>query len=47
MKTWAESDDNCKLCMIENAKHNSNQDNPGEVNKNIALFLQHDVENRW
>jgi pimeloyl-ACP methyl ester carboxylesterase len=40
MKTWTGSDDNCKLCMIENAGHNSNQDNPDEVNRNILLFLK-------
>ncbi len=36
---WAESDPNCKLKMISNAGHNSNQDNPDEVNKAICEFL--------
>ena len=39
MKIWSEKD-KCKLIMIENAGHNSNQDNPEEVNKNILLFIK-------
>jgi len=39
MKQWVKDDSNCKLCMIKNAGHNSNQDNPNEVNKNIVLFM--------
>lgn len=37
--SWAESDPNCTLCMIENAGHNSNQDNPKAVNRAISKFL--------
>jgi len=37
MKHWAEKE-KIKLCMIKNAGHNSNQDNPDEVNKSILLF---------
>jgi pimeloyl-ACP methyl ester carboxylesterase len=40
MTSWPKNDGTCKLCMIENAGHNSNQDNPAEVNKNILLFIQ-------
>ena len=40
MKLWAKEDDNCKLCIIENAGHVSNMDNPDEVNKNIVSFLE-------
>jgi len=39
MKLWAKEDDNCKLCIIENAGHVSNMDNPDEVNKNILDFI--------
>jgi pimeloyl-ACP methyl ester carboxylesterase len=38
MMNWSK-EDNCKLIMIKNAGHNSNQDNPDEVNKNILSFL--------
>jgi pimeloyl-ACP methyl ester carboxylesterase len=40
MESWPRNDGSCKLCMIENARHNSNQDNPDEVNKNILLFMK-------
>ncbi|MCL2230788.1 MAG: alpha/beta hydrolase [Treponema sp.] len=40
MKIWAKEDDSCRLCMIENAGHNSNQDNPDDVNDRISLFLK-------
>lgn len=36
---WAHSDPNCTLHMIENAGHNSNQDNPHAVNRAIREFL--------
>ncbi|HWQ41881.1 MAG TPA: alpha/beta hydrolase [Desulfosporosinus sp.] len=36
---WAESDPNCVLQMINNAGHNSNQDNPDRVNQAICEFL--------
>lgn len=36
---WAKEDDNCTLHMIEHASHNSNQDNPEQVNRLIAGFL--------
>ncbi|MEA4926997.1 MAG: alpha/beta hydrolase [Syntrophomonadaceae bacterium] len=36
---WAHSDPNCTLRMIENAGHNSNQDNPEAVNQAISEFL--------
>ena len=39
MKIWPKDDNNCKLFMIKNAGHNSNQDNPGDVNKNILAFV--------
>lgn len=35
---WSK-EDNCKLSIIENAGHNSNQDNHDEVNTNILSFL--------
>lgn len=37
---WAKEDGNCTLHVIEHASHNSNQDNPEQVNKFIADFLQ-------
>jgi pimeloyl-ACP methyl ester carboxylesterase len=39
MESWPKNDDSCKLCMIENAGHNSNQDNPDKVNKSILAFI--------
>ena len=39
MKTLAKNDSYCNLCIIENAGHNSNQDNPDLVNKKIKIFL--------
>jgi pimeloyl-ACP methyl ester carboxylesterase len=36
---WAKSDPNCLLKMITNAGHNSNQDNPEEVNQAIYKFV--------
>ncbi|QNK40543.1 alpha/beta fold hydrolase [Caproicibacter fermentans] len=36
---WAKEDRNCYLHMIEHANHNSNQDNPTQVNRLIAGFL--------
>lgn len=36
---WAKEDNNCTLHMIDHASHNSNQDNPAQVNKLIADFL--------
>jgi len=36
---WAKEDRNCTLHMIEHASHNSNQDNPAQVNQLIAGFL--------
>lgn len=38
-KPWAKEDRNCTLHMIEHASHNSNQDNPAQVNQLIADFL--------
>jgi pimeloyl-ACP methyl ester carboxylesterase len=37
--SWAESEPNCTLCMIKNAGHNSNQDNPKAANRAICKFL--------
>jgi pimeloyl-ACP methyl ester carboxylesterase len=37
--SWAESDPNCVLQMINNAGHNSNQDNPDAINQAICKFL--------
>jgi pimeloyl-ACP methyl ester carboxylesterase len=45
MVSWPESDYKCKLCMIKNAGHNSNQDNPEDVNKNIFAFINGDFQN--
>lgn len=39
MPAWAAKDKNCKLFMINNAAHNSNQDNPQLVNEKIKLFI--------
>ncbi|MEG0775351.1 alpha/beta hydrolase [Clostridium sp.] len=36
---WAKSDSNCKLYFIQNASHNSNQDNPEQVNQFMKDFL--------
>ncbi len=36
---WAKSDPNCTLKMIADAGHNSNQDNPEEVNQAIYEFI--------
>lgn len=36
---WAKEDVDCTLHMIEHASHNSNQDNPAQVNQLIASFL--------
>lgn len=36
---WARGDSNCRLHMIDNAGHNSNQDNPEMVNELIFNFL--------
>ena len=36
---WARGDSNCMLHMIDNAGHNSNQDNPEMVNELICNFL--------
>jgi alpha-beta hydrolase superfamily lysophospholipase len=36
MRFWSKNDSNCKLCMIENARHNSNQDNADDVNKKAS-----------
>ncbi len=36
---WSKEDSNCILHMIEHASHNSNQDNPIQVNHLIAGFL--------
>lgn len=38
-KTWARDDKNCILHMIDNAGHNSNQDNPQKVNELIFKFI--------
>jgi pimeloyl-ACP methyl ester carboxylesterase len=38
-RAWPENDSNCKLKIIKNASHNSNQDNPEEVNDAIVQFL--------
>ena len=39
MISWPQSDENCKLYMIKNAGHSSNQDNPEDVNKSILEFI--------
>ncbi|HZK18835.1 MAG TPA: alpha/beta hydrolase [Clostridia bacterium] len=38
--TWEKDDPNCILKMIDRAGHNSNQDNPEEVNRAISHFLE-------
>jgi pimeloyl-ACP methyl ester carboxylesterase len=38
-KEWAASEPNCTFHMISNAGHNSNQDNPEEVNSHIIKYL--------
>ena len=38
--SWAGSEPNCTLKIIDNAGHNSNQDNPDAVNQGIREFLQ-------
>jgi pimeloyl-ACP methyl ester carboxylesterase len=40
---WAKEDSNCTLQMIEHASHNSNQDNPLQVNRLIVNFLNLNV----
>lgn len=42
IEQWVKCDHNCTLHMIEHASHNSNQDNPIQVNKLIADFLKLD-----
>lgn len=37
---WAMEDKNCTLHMIAHASHNSNQDNPAQVNNYIIEFLK-------
>lgn len=37
---WAQADPNCTLHLIEHASHNSNQDNPAQVNQLISGFLK-------
>jgi pimeloyl-ACP methyl ester carboxylesterase len=37
--SWADSEPMCSFYMIHNASHNSNQDNPQEVNHYIVEFL--------
>ncbi|MCL1993864.1 MAG: alpha/beta hydrolase [Spirochaetes bacterium] len=39
MAAWAKIDGNCTLFIIPNAGHNSNQDNPEDVNNIILTFL--------
>lgn len=38
-RSWAASEPNCTFYMISNAGHNSNQDNPSEVNSYITQYL--------
>jgi len=38
-KPWSDSEPNCTFHMISNAGHNSNQDNPDEVNAHINNYL--------
>lgn len=40
-KSWSESEPNCTFHWITNAGHNSNQDNPEEVNTLISRYLEH------
>jgi pimeloyl-ACP methyl ester carboxylesterase len=39
MTMWSKNDNKCRLQMIKNAGHNSNQDNPEDVNKCILTFI--------
>jgi pimeloyl-ACP methyl ester carboxylesterase len=39
MTIWSKKDNKCHLQMIKNAGHNSNQDNPEDVNKCILTFI--------
>lgn len=39
-KPWSDSEPNCTFHMISNAGHNSNQDNPNEVNAYINHYLK-------
>ena len=43
MQEWAKKDNNCTFFIVENAGHNSNQDNPDDVNNIILTFLK----NKW
>lgn len=43
-KPWAKSDSNCTLYFIDNAGHNSNQDNPEMVNALISDFLNSNLD---
>lgn len=38
-KPWSDSEPNCTFHMISNAGHNSNQDNPNEINAYINHYL--------
>jgi len=40
MEAWSKIDSNCTLFMVKNAGHNSNQDNPNDVNNIILTFLE-------
>lgn len=40
VEPWARVDKNCRLHIIDNAGHNSNQDNPELVNELICNFLK-------
>jgi pimeloyl-ACP methyl ester carboxylesterase len=42
---WSKNDNKCRLQMIINAGHNSNQDNPEEVNKCILTFINEIFQN--
>jgi pimeloyl-ACP methyl ester carboxylesterase len=44
MLMLAKNDHNCKLYMIRDAGHNSNQDNAEEVNKYISIFLKNGMK---
>jgi pimeloyl-ACP methyl ester carboxylesterase len=39
MTLWSQSDNSCQLFIIDNARHNSNQDNPNIVNMEINKFV--------
>lgn len=45
-KPWADSEPTCTFYMITNAGHNSNQDNPVEVNVHINNYLNQMVFHR-